>query len=184
MLKLNIIGNNSVGRMYRPEKILNSEKRGFIFHTKYKSNFGGDVKKLFLEINLEYNMRDNTEVVNLEVFTEGKTKVAVDNMHFVSVNKKKVRTTLEDLNLTMGIVRKLIKPDNYNLGKKNISTKIRTDKGILSMDIYIDSEITGENEIVKLIVYPSIIDGKEAVVIDAKAKTPIVVINENGVILA
>lgn len=179
MLELNLMGNNSVGRMYRPDKILNSEKRGFVFFTKYKPNFGGSMKSLQIELNLEYNLKDKTEVVKVEITTEDKTKTAVSAGRFDDITKKKAKTKGEDV--VIESVRTLVKPDGYNLRKKNIPAKIKNDRGVLFMDIFVDSNKEEEKEIVSLIIYPSVIDNAEYIVIDADAKTPIIVANENGV---
>lgn len=179
MLELNLMGNNSVGRMYRPDKILNSEKRGFILFTKYKPNFGGGMKSLQIELNLEYSLKDKTEIVRVDIITEDKTKVAVSSERFTDITKKKVKTKKEDI--VINTVRTLIKPDGYNLRKKNIPAKIKNDRGVLFMDIFVDSGEDKEKEVISLILYPSVIDNTEYIVVDADAKTPIVVANENGV---
>jgi hypothetical protein len=179
MLELNLMGNNSVGRMYRPDKILNSEKRGFILFTKYKPNFGGSMKSLQIELNLEYNLKDKTEVVKVDIVTEDKTKVAVGSERFEDISKKRVKTKTDDINIDS--VRNFVKPDGYNLRKKSIPAKIKNDRGVLFMDIFVDSNKEEEKEIISLIIYPSVIDNTEYIVVDADAKTPIIVTNENGV---
>lgn len=180
MLEFNLIGNNSVGRMYRPHKILNSEKRGFVFFTKYKPNFGGETKTLQMEFNLEYNFKDKTEAINIDIITEDKTKVAVSSNRFESITRKKAKVKIEK-DFIIENLRTLIKPDGYNLRKKDIPAKIKNDKGVLFVDLFIDSVKEDEKEVVSLVIYPSVINSQEYIVIDFGGRTPIVVTNENGV---
>ncbi len=179
MNELSVIGNNLVGRMYRPHKMLNSEKRGFIFYTKYKSNFGGELRNLILEFNLEYDIKDSTEIIKIDIKPEEKLKVMVKDSDFNVINKITVKENIEDKKVKG--VRTIVKPDTYNITKRGIPARIKCSKGILFVDLFIDSEVEGENEIINLAIYPSIIENIEYLIFEGNSITPIIVKCEKGV---
>lgn len=181
MLKINIVGNNSVGRMYRPEKINNSGKRGYIFHTKYKSNYGGDIKTLLVEVNLETNAKDSSEVIKIDIFTDEKIRVGVKVEEFSYLNKKKANTIKNPV--TINGLRKLVKPDNYNVKRKDIPAIVKCEKGIDYVDMFIDSDYEAEKELISFAFYPSIVQNEEMIVFEIKATTPVTIENQNGVAL-
>lgn len=180
MLELNIIGNNAVGRMYRPDRINSSKKRGYIFYTKYKSNYGGDVKRLLVEINLETNTKDNSELIRVDIIDD-KIKTGVRKDLFTSINKRKAKSTQS--NVKINGFRRFVKPDHYNVTKKDVPAVIKNDKGIVYVDMFIDSDFESEKELISFAVYPSVVENEEVMVFECKSTTPIVVNNDNGVVL-
>lgn len=176
MINIDIKGINSVGRMYRPQSVVNSENRGMKLPTKYKSNFGGEINKLEIEINLEYSIKDKTEVLVLDIKQIDKTiDLAVSKEKYDRVSKNKVKGKQKIIKINT--CRSLIKLDAYNLKQQSKDKPIllKLVNGILYLDLFIDSKEKKEQDKAYIAIYPTVIEYKEYLFIEYDSDTPILI---------
>ncbi|WP_144537275.1 hypothetical protein [Bacillus thuringiensis] len=173
-----IIGICSVGKMFRPKKVLNVPHRGFIFHTTYKSNFGGATKDITIQFNIK-NIYPDKEVVRISLSTD--IPVLLRNEVFMELDSETAISKTPERFITAN--RHLVRPDRYNLRKRGISEGIKNHKGVLFFTILIESEIPEEEDNLNFVLYPSVIDGTEYIVVEGESETPLIIHSEKGLTL-
>lgn len=173
-----IIGICSVGKMFRPKKVLNVPHRGFIFHTSYKSNFGGEAKEISIQFNLK-NIYPDKEIIRINVSTD--IPVLIRKELFTELDANTALSKAPDCFISAN--RHLVRPDRYNLRKRGISEGIKNHKGVLFFTILIESDVPEEEDNLNFMLYPSVVDGEEYIVVESEAKTPLIIHSETGLLL-
>ena len=185
MLDIDIKGINSVGRMYRPQSIIDSQKRGMKIPTKYKSNFGGELKKIDIEINLNYRREDNSEILILDIHQNNKNNIelAVCKDKYNRISENKVISKQEPIKIKT--YRELIKLDGYNLKHKSEDkpVQLKLVEGVLYCDFFIDSNSEREQDKAYMTIYPTVIDDSEYLFIEFESHTPVLIRCNDGVYL-
>lgn len=186
MLNIDIKGINSVGRMYRPQSVVNSEKRGMKISTKYKSNFGGDINKIAIGINLEYSISDKTErlVIDVEQLNpHNDVSLAICKEGYNSISKNEVLSKHQPVKIET--YRTLLKLDGYTLKHKSEDKPIQLKlvEGILYCDFFIDSISEREQDKAYMAIYPTVINDTEYLFIEFESHMPTLIRCNKGIYL-
>ncbi|MFJ8531227.1 hypothetical protein [Bacillus sp. NPDC094106] len=172
-----MIGICSVGKMFRPKRVLNVPRRGFIFYTTYKSNFGG-TKEISIQFNIE-NIYPDKEIVRIRISTD--TPVLLRKKAFNELDIDSAISKASERFITSN--RTLVRPDRYNLRKRGITEGVKNHKGVLFFTLLIESYIPEEEDSLNFLLYPSVVDGTEYIVVEGDSDTPLIIHSEKGLFL-
>lgn len=175
---INSIGNNAVGKMYRPHRFINSEKRGFSIFSKYKSNFGGN-QEVIIDLALQYDINSSSEIIMIDILSNINIPIIVSKEEF-EVNKNGKVVSIGDKRYIEN-VRNIVKPDKYNISKSGYESKIINEDRKLKLELYIYSKEEKEIDKMKVVFYPTVVDDKEYIAIHYEGRTPLEINNQRDI---
>lgn len=175
---MNFLGNNAVGKMYRPHRFVNSEKRGFTIYSKYKSNFGGN-NNVIIDLSLQYDINDKSEVVKLDILSNENTPIIVSKDEFEIKSNGEIVSIGEKRYIHN--VRNIVKPDKYNTNKSGYDSKIINEDRKLKLELYIYSKDEKEIDKMDIFFYPTVVNEVEYIAVHYKSNTPLEIENKRKI---
>lgn len=167
--------NYFIGKMYLPKKILRmNDKRGFMFHHKYKSNLKGTFD-FTQEIHLFYV--DGEETITME-FKNLKIPLLVKKDRFREISKTQCIERQKGKKIET--FRKLERPGTIFNDKK---TLITSKDGDLYFEMPIVSEKKkSENELLTVQLSVKLINQKEYLEVTTSSNTPVQLVNSSEIV--
>lgn len=156
----NEIGIRVIGRCFLPFRVTDRIDGGYDLSFYTRSNFGGLRHWVSLGVSLEYQKRNRQWVLRVKPSEQSSTLPFSLFKHF---STKSVLTSNQSLSL--------IKPNKHFLKRYNQSVYCK--QGVLQVPILVKDELDLVLEST-LFIYPSVINGKEFLVLDS-SDLPIVV---------